>query len=606
MIHCHNKTSYLWGLLVAGESFLLLFLALAPCVSWAQTASGTSLPPGALDAFNKGVIAAKQAQNYPLAISYFQDARRLAPGVPMIYLNLGLAESKIPGRELRAIAWFGAYLEANPNAPNAEAVKAEIDVLDVKSHSNVLRMIKTVQDVGTQADNDKDFNLFNVTRLLALSGDTTGALSTTTLIQNPDTIDRARISIVYAQTESGDIAGALKTVALIRDQDKGDAQYVVAITQAGQRDFANALKTADLIQGPATRSAALEAIAEAQIGNDDISDAQETLSSAKKSDDLVQDAAVKSKIRQFIAENQAKIDKIVSSQTGVNQLSVVEAKIKAGDIDGALKAAGLIDDDSTKFGALSLIAGAQTRDGDLVGAQKTIDLVQDSMKDTISNFCAMIRLEKDKTKASAYYSQIVVGLHGEAQDEIVSYQLQARDISGAQKTAALIQDSEAKNRALQSIAKAQFESGDITGALATADLVQDERGKSWLQNSIAKAQIKAGDIAGAQKTWVAAQKTANLIEDANERTSAQNDIARDRSQAENMPIGSDWLDKLEDGNQSDACALNTGPFLDLASYLTTQHSDVPQTLFTALTDTAEKVIKAQNVIERILKQQARK
>src|SRR4029079_3179532 len=136
MIHCHNKTSYLWGLLVIEGSFILFFLAWAPCVSWAQTASGTSLPPDALDAFNKGVIAAKQNKNYPLAISYFQDARRLAPGVPMIYLNLGLAESKIPGRELRAIAWLGAYLEANPNAPNADAVKEQIDVLDVKSRDN--------------------------------------------------------------------------------------------------------------------------------------------------------------------------------------------------------------------------------------------------------------------------------------------------------------------------------------------------------------------------------------------------------------------------------------------------------------------------------------
>ena len=85
MIHCHNKTSCIWGLLVAEGSLLTLFLALAPFVSSAQTANRTSLPPDALDAFNKGVIAAKQTQNYPLAISYFQDARRLAPGVPMIY-----------------------------------------------------------------------------------------------------------------------------------------------------------------------------------------------------------------------------------------------------------------------------------------------------------------------------------------------------------------------------------------------------------------------------------------------------------------------------------------------------------------------------------------
>lgn len=70
---------------------------------------------------------------YLLAVRFFEEARKLAPEAPVIYLNLGLAESRIPGRELRAIAWFGAYLAANPTAPNAAAVKEQIAVLDVKT-----------------------------------------------------------------------------------------------------------------------------------------------------------------------------------------------------------------------------------------------------------------------------------------------------------------------------------------------------------------------------------------------------------------------------------------------------------------------------------------
>src|SRR5471030_1849083 len=70
------------------------------------------LPPEAQEAVKKGIIAAKE-QEWEIAIQSFQEARKTAPNAPELFYNLGLAESKIPGRELRAIAWFGAYLTAN-------------------------------------------------------------------------------------------------------------------------------------------------------------------------------------------------------------------------------------------------------------------------------------------------------------------------------------------------------------------------------------------------------------------------------------------------------------------------------------------------------------
>jgi hypothetical protein len=89
-------------------------LTLAACLSFAQplaalaqTTATAPLPPAAQEALDKGIIAAK-VPDYLLAIRFFEDARKLAPDAPIIYLNLGLAESRIPGRELRAIAWFGA------------------------------------------------------------------------------------------------------------------------------------------------------------------------------------------------------------------------------------------------------------------------------------------------------------------------------------------------------------------------------------------------------------------------------------------------------------------------------------------------------------------
>ena len=100
-----------------------LTLAFAPTSGFSQI----TLPAAAQEAYNKGMMAAK-LPDYPLAISYFQEARKLSPQSSEIYFNLGLAESKIAGRELRAISWFEAYLLANPTSPNAALIKEQMDI----------------------------------------------------------------------------------------------------------------------------------------------------------------------------------------------------------------------------------------------------------------------------------------------------------------------------------------------------------------------------------------------------------------------------------------------------------------------------------------------
>ena len=113
----------------------LLALICLSLFTFAVTPSRADLPPDAQAAVDKGILAAKDAQDYLLAIRYFQDVRKIAPGEPDIYYKLGVAESNIPGRELRAICWLEAYLAVDPTVPNAAAVKKQIDILDVKSQS---------------------------------------------------------------------------------------------------------------------------------------------------------------------------------------------------------------------------------------------------------------------------------------------------------------------------------------------------------------------------------------------------------------------------------------------------------------------------------------
>jgi tetratricopeptide (TPR) repeat protein len=165
-------------LLIHAAASLLLALVLAPSVV-AQQAPASTLPPEALEAMRKGIIAAN-GQDYLLAIRYFQDARKTAVDAPEPLFNLGLAESKIPGRELRAICWFAAYLAAAPGTPNVAAVQQQIDVLDVKSEGTITRLITSVQDAaGKLPDADsRNQALSRVIGLWLLSGDSSQAIAT--------------------------------------------------------------------------------------------------------------------------------------------------------------------------------------------------------------------------------------------------------------------------------------------------------------------------------------------------------------------------------------------------------------------------------------------
>ena len=150
-----------------------VWLSVAQPLAVAQAAPAP-LPPAAQEALDKGIIAAK-VPDYPLAIRYFEDARKLAPQAPIVFLNLGIAESKIAGRELRAMAWFGAYLAAYPDAPNAAAVKEQIAALDVRNQSNLSRLIKTAQEAADLIREAGGLPFWKLAEVQIKAGDTAGA-----------------------------------------------------------------------------------------------------------------------------------------------------------------------------------------------------------------------------------------------------------------------------------------------------------------------------------------------------------------------------------------------------------------------------------------------
>jgi tetratricopeptide (TPR) repeat protein len=509
--HCTLQTSHIQRRLLTCLAYLSLVV---PSAAFAQTTAPAPLRPEAETAMKKGIIAAKQ-QEWLIAIQSFQEARKTAPDSPVVFYNLGLAESKIPGRELRAIAWFGAYLTANPNAPNATAVNDFILGLQIKNQANLHRLIETVEDAAGKLPNGLANRLGDPLPVLwAEAGDLDVSLRTANAVQDPDVRSRVLKQIGEVQAKAGDISGAQKT-------------------------WASAIEAASLIQSSGGKDEVQSWVAKAQAEAGDIGGAQKTA-------DLIQDAYRKSRTQVDIATVQTKAGDIASAKM---------------TLASALKTAELIQDPRAKSSADVSIAEAQSEAGDTMGAQKTL----------------------------------ATGL----------------------KTANFDAD-DLREFHLIEFSKAQAHAGDFAGALKTADLITDATHKYYALSSIAGRQAGIGDMAGARKT-------ADLIQNAKERKEAVHtaevlyDLRRDT--ANRLPIAiqssispaapairiPDWLERLDLDDDRRECALNTEPFLNFAGYLKSlPTSDKPQAIFENLRDTARKLVTAQNVIDKMLKQQAKK
>ena len=265
----------------------------------AQTNVPAALPPAAQEALDKGIFAAK-VPDFSLAIRYFEDARKLAPSAPAVFMNLGIAESKMPGRELRAIAWFGAYLAAYPDAPNAAAVREQIATLEVRNQSNLSRFLKTVQNAADSIRDEygsRGSAQRELARVQIRAGDIAGARNNLAAAAK-SAIDRTTGNEARIKT--------MVLTGIAKDQIKvGDAR-------AARITLASAQKTADSInlklERPQDKASEQFGVAEAQIAAGDLSGAQTTLASLQKTNDLIKDPQLKGLYQSQIARARRWVD----------------------------------------------------------------------------------------------------------------------------------------------------------------------------------------------------------------------------------------------------------------------------------------------------------
>jgi len=129
-------------------------------------------------AIQEGLTAAQQ-QNWSVAIKDFTRAQAARPTDPKVLYNLGLAESKVPGREMRAMAWLKAYLAADPDSQAAAAVRDEITSLKVRAEALVEQLFALEKQQAAQMNEGNRKQAFSdVAIAQARSGDVKGSEQT--------------------------------------------------------------------------------------------------------------------------------------------------------------------------------------------------------------------------------------------------------------------------------------------------------------------------------------------------------------------------------------------------------------------------------------------
>lgn len=387
---------------------LLLLLLLPLTIARADT------PPAAKEAIQRGLDELAK-QDYKTAAESFADAHE--KGGPGVYYDIGLAESQIPGRELRAICWFGAYLAANPNAANAKDVKQKIDALRAKNREKVIHLIQSLQETVLKMPEgeNREYAMRAVPGVWTDFGDFDAAKKMIALIKYDNTrsdalnnLACAYSQLTYHQVEAGDMPAALASAA-------------------------EAQKAVDAIPNPNTQGEARYytatpwvAIARGQLRAGDLKALPDTIGTIERLCDPIKDYSFRNDLWRDIA---------------AIHIAMARAQFKAGDADAAKKsiAASIAASEHMSrapwpwtMEALQDTAEAQILTGDKAGARESL-------------------------AAAAQVARDAHGLRA-----IAWAQVRADDVEGAKKTAGLVTDANAKAGILAEIAAPPKNSMDAT------------------------------------------------------------------------------------------------------------------------------------------------
>lgn len=620
-----------WAGLVAG-----LVLGLVLVTTPSAGAAAAALSPAAQQALVEGSAAYRRGQassnpaDFLAAIALFQRARVESSNAPEALFYLGAGEANIPGRELRAIAWYGAYLSVRPDAPNADKVQAEITRLRLVHHDILLAVIGEVEKAARFAERPGP-SLREVVRCLADLGDLASARRLAgSLTEYPVAQAEAYDWIAKAQSEAGDLDGAFATMAVVDDKqpDKSDTFAIIAERWI-PRDPAAVRRMMTQLPNARTKDRVLSQVAIFQVRTGQTAAALETAATILDEEirnntreniagrlvhefgDVAAAAAIlplfpdnnyeQNAVRSIISRAQAEKGDFAAAlrtatpntppdgNTSQMYVEIALRQAESGDVSGTLRTVALIlpdrRDQARSLAQVALAKGLWKR-GDgaearriVAAARQSAQLVRDNeQRDIFWRSLALLEGEnKDMAEALTDAARIQGEYwKAETQQDLAELQAERGDIAGAIQTAAGIQYQDPtmmRNYALQAVAGIQAKQGDVTGSLRTAEMLTGERSKDALRHAVADIQAKAGDL-------VAAQKTIATIRDSYEQRLALESV--DEVLTKNGDQLTRWLQRLEDANLDHDGALNAGLFLDQSGYLRSlAASEDPKQLFSA-------------------------
>jgi hypothetical protein len=356
--------------------YFCLFIGLGLPIALHAQEPVEELPPVAKEAVEKGLAAAGQKE-WKLAIRYFEEARKAAPHSPIALYNLALAEMQIPGRELRPVAFFEAYLLAAPQTDKAAAIRTQVANLELKTEANtgvIIDMLKSLANKYAAGSYEQRSAQQSIAVLQAHAGDVDAAMAGAQQLAS----DSSFVTFI------GNIAGAL----------------------AEESHFDEAKRLAGQITEPTNRSGAFYSVLDAQAKQGLIDDARTTL---------------------------AQISGDPFARLALCELA--KAEFKAGDSEHALQRLARADEltkampvkdqnaKSSRNNALHTVAQVHLEVNDWRGAKAIVPLLfnekgfayQDSLVDYVTRKLAELRDEKIKAGDLDGAEAMVDALPGVAQ-----------------------------------------------------------------------------------------------------------------------------------------------------------------------------------------------
>lgn len=442
------------------------------------------------EAMEKGITAAKQG-DYAEALIYFKQAQEIAIHSADIFYNMGLAESMMSGRELRAISWFGAYLSEHPGAANRAAVQVRMAALKAKSEKTIRTFLQLSEETAKEFTIPYfyDNSLFRTAVLCAEVGDGAAVERIERLIADPPQKSFSLHELLQMQLRNGDTAAAEITENRIQDPytigevqlEIADAKFRLGDLEGARETLTAALESPNSTEDACYKSTVLTRVAEVQIKQGDISGAKQTLVEAKqnivsfdrystiKAQCLVAEAEVRAGDVEAAEETFAAARNYADAQGGEGPLlKIAEARARTGDIAEAVRIVDSIMNPSDASKDLSniVIITEQLKAGDLEGAQATANKIEGYYH---RKAMLLINESKMKQKMDSWYWRAIL------EDKDLLGDTMFLDLAGEMKSLSLVEDPTTGFEGVLSRARVYFEAHQTVHRMVDILLVQESK-----------------------------------------------------------------------------------------------------------------------------------